>query len=106
MSGRQFQFEWDEVKAANNVRKHGVPFELARTIFHDKNLLSVADVEHSEAEERWFSVGCASSGALISLVTFGRTRVPRSLGFGSFRREKRRWRKSGIIRKVHEQPAD
>lgn len=68
MGGRQFQFEWDEVKAANNVRKHGLSFELARTVFHDQNLLTVADVEHSEAEDRWFSVGCASNGALISVV--------------------------------------
>jgi uncharacterized protein len=67
-SGRQFQFEWDEIKARNNVRKHGVSFELARTIFHDPILLTVADVEHSEAEDRWFSIGCASNGALISVV--------------------------------------
>jgi uncharacterized DUF497 family protein len=68
VSGRQFQFEWDEVKATNNVRKHGVSFELAGTIFHDPRLLTVADLEHSEAEDRWFSVGCASNGALISVV--------------------------------------
>jgi uncharacterized DUF497 family protein len=68
VSGRQFQFEWDEVKATNNVRKHGVSFELARTVFHDKNLLTIADVEHSDAEERWFSVGCTSNGRLITVV--------------------------------------
>lgn len=32
VTGRQFQFEWGEIKATNNVRKHGVSFELARTI--------------------------------------------------------------------------
>jgi uncharacterized DUF497 family protein len=25
-------------------------------------------LEHGEAEERWFSVGCASNGALLSIV--------------------------------------
>jgi uncharacterized protein len=65
---RQFQFEWDEDKAANIVRKHGISFELARTIFHDPELLTVADLEHSEVEDRWFSVGRASNGALISVV--------------------------------------
>jgi len=62
---RPFQFEWDEAKADANVRKHGVTFELASTIFFDPNLLTVADVEHSEAEERWFSVGIASNGVLL-----------------------------------------
>lgn len=68
MNDRQFQFEWDEIKAAANVRKHGVSFELASTVFNDPRLLTVADLEHSEAEERWFSVGCASNGALLSIV--------------------------------------
>ena len=68
MDGRQFQFEWDEVKANANVRKHGVAFELARTIFNDQRLLTVADLEHSETEERWFSVGFASSGVMLSVV--------------------------------------
>ncbi|MGB7591758.1 MAG: BrnT family toxin [Terriglobia bacterium] len=68
MNDRQFQFEWDEIKAAANVRKHGVSFELASTVFNDPRLLTIADPEHSEAEERWFSVGCASNGAMLSIV--------------------------------------
>jgi hypothetical protein len=68
LNDRQFQFEWDELKAAANVRKHGVSFELASTVFNDPRLLSIADLEHSEAEERWFSVGCASNGAMLSIV--------------------------------------
>jgi uncharacterized DUF497 family protein len=68
VGGRQFQFEWDEVKANANVRKHGVAFELARTIFNDPRLLTVADLEHSETEERWFSIGCARSGVMLSVV--------------------------------------
>jgi uncharacterized DUF497 family protein len=68
VDGRQFQFEWDEVKAVTNLRKHGISFELASTAFHDPRLLSVADVEHSETEERWFSVGCASNGVVLTVV--------------------------------------
>ena len=65
---RQFQFEWDEIKAAANWRKHGVPFELACTVFHDPRLLTAADLEHSGTEERWFSIGSASNGAMLSVV--------------------------------------
>jgi len=68
VGGPQFQFEWDDAKASANLRKHGVPFELARTVFNDARLLTVADLEHSETEERWFSVGCASNGMMLSVV--------------------------------------
>ena len=65
---RQFQFEWDEIKAAANLRKHGVSFELACTIFNDLRLLTAADLEHGGSEERWFSIGSASNGAMLSVV--------------------------------------
>ena len=68
LSDRQFQFEWDENKADANIRKHGVSFELASSVFADPRLLSVAGLEHSEAEERWFSAGCAINGAILSVV--------------------------------------
>ena len=68
MNERHFQFEWEEIKAVANLRKHGVSFELASTVFNDPRLLSVADLEHSEIEERWFSIGCASNGAMLSVV--------------------------------------
>ena len=68
MNDRQFEFEWDEAKAASNLRKHGVAFDLASTVFKDPRLLTIADLEHSEVEERWFSVGRASNGSTISVV--------------------------------------
>jgi len=65
---RQFQFEWDDVKAVSNLQKHGVSFDLARTVFSDPLLLTVADLKHGETEERWFSVGRASNNILLSIV--------------------------------------
>jgi len=65
---RQFVFEWDEAKASANLRKHDVSFELARTIFYDPGLLTVADLEHSQTEERWFSIGYAANGTMLSVV--------------------------------------
>ena len=29
------RFEWDETKAVTNLRKHGVPFEEAASVFSD-----------------------------------------------------------------------
>ena len=64
----RFEFEWDDYKATANLRKHGVSFEVACTVFNDHRLLTVADVEHSEMEERWFSIGCATDGSLVCVV--------------------------------------
>jgi uncharacterized DUF497 family protein len=64
----QFQLGWDEVKAATNERKHGVSFDLARTVFNDSFLLTVADLEHSETEERWFSIGRAANNSILSVA--------------------------------------
>jgi len=65
---RQYQFEWDEIKAAANVAKHSVSFELASTIFGDPGLLTAADLEHGAIEDRWISVGFASDGKMLSVA--------------------------------------
>jgi uncharacterized DUF497 family protein len=65
---RLYQFEWDEAKAAGILLKHGISFELASSIFADPGLLTVADMEHSAVEDRWFSIGLASDGKLLSIA--------------------------------------
>ena len=40
-------FEWNQAKAAGNVRKHGVRFEEARTVFEDEEALLIPDPIHS-----------------------------------------------------------
>lgn len=36
-------------------------------MFNDSQI-TAADLEHSENEERWFSIGCASNGLMLSVV--------------------------------------
>jgi uncharacterized DUF497 family protein len=48
-----------------------VSFDLARTIFNDPLLLTIADLEHSETEERWFSIGRAVNGSMLSAIYLG-----------------------------------
>lgn len=40
-------FEWHSRKAAENLKKHGVSFDEAKTIFGDENHLVLPDAEHS-----------------------------------------------------------
>jgi uncharacterized protein len=63
-----YRFDWDAAKAAANSRKHGVSFEVAATTFHDPLSMSRYDVEHSEAEERWVTLGQAENGQLLIVV--------------------------------------
>ena len=62
LSALLFQFEWNEAKAAANLLKHGVSFELASSSFSNPRILTLADTMHRESEERWFSVGLANNG--------------------------------------------
>ena len=45
-------FEWDEEKARANLRKHGISFEEAVTVFLDPCSATIADPDHSAAEQR------------------------------------------------------
>lgn len=67
MNEQHSQFDWSEAKAASNIRKHRIAFELASSIFNDPQILTVPDTRHSESEERWFSVGMASNVFGLSL---------------------------------------
>ena len=51
------RFEWDSAKAARNLRKHGVSFEEAVSVFYDPLAATGADPDHSEDEERFVTFG-------------------------------------------------
>lgn len=69
----RYTFEWDPVKAKQNLRKHGISFEWAAELFLDPLAVSVFDEEHSKAEERWVTIGRDSRGRVVVLVhTFSR----------------------------------
>ena len=50
-------FEWDERKSRLNLKKHGVSFEEAQTVFLDENALRFFDPEHSTDEDRFIMLG-------------------------------------------------
>jgi len=50
-------FEWDEAKNHANVRKHGVSFEEAQTVFLDEKAIRYFDPDHSEDEDRFIMLG-------------------------------------------------
>lgn len=59
------RFVWDPPKAATNLRKHGVIFEEAVTVFYDPLAATFPDPDHSEEEERLITVGYSARGRLL-----------------------------------------
>ena len=53
-------FEWDERKNRTNIRKHGIAFEEAATVFFDGNAILFDDPEHSGQEERFLLLGMSA----------------------------------------------
>ena len=58
-------FEWDEKKADDNLRKHGVSFDEAKTVFNDPFSVTIHDPDHSRGEQRYIDIGLSSKGRLI-----------------------------------------
>lgn len=56
---------WDKRKASRNLKKHGVSFVEAATVFDDPLFLIAADVDHSEAERRFIIMGESNAGRLL-----------------------------------------
>ncbi len=50
-------FDWDARKNRENIRKHGVSFEEAQTVFLDEHAVRFHDPEHSETEDRFLMLG-------------------------------------------------
>ncbi|QTA92316.1 BrnT family toxin [Desulfonema magnum] len=61
-------FEWDEEKADKNLRKHGVSFEEAKTVFNDSFLMTYPDLEHFYNEKRHISIGCSANARILVLI--------------------------------------
>lgn len=61
-------FEWDANKAAANLRKHGVSFGEAATVFADPNALDGPDLAHSAQEARFLRLGRALTGRVLMVA--------------------------------------
>ena len=57
-------FEWDENKNQINIKKHGIDFEEAKTVFYDDNAVVFDDPEHSIEEERFLILGLSENEKL------------------------------------------
>lgn len=61
----ELRFEWDELKAAENYRKHGVRFEEGATVFGDPLSITIDDPDHSTDEQRFVDIGSSEDGHVL-----------------------------------------
>jgi uncharacterized DUF497 family protein len=61
-------FEWDPQKAAANVRKHGITFDEATTVFGDPFGTVTDDPRHSAGERRLALLGYSQANRLLAVM--------------------------------------
>ncbi|MEI8010681.1 MAG: BrnT family toxin [Candidatus Nitrotoga sp.] len=59
------RFEWEPRKASANLKKHGVSFEEAKSVFYDESAKFISDPDHSEDEERFILLGLSHALRVI-----------------------------------------
>lgn len=65
---KSLKFEWDPAKASSNVKKHGVSFEEARTVFDDDFARLLQDPDHSKEKERFILLGISYTLKILTVV--------------------------------------
>lgn len=82
--------EWDDRKAAANVRKHGVSFDEAVTALEDPLSVTYKDPDHSEDESRFLTFGSSSAGRILVVAHADREEAIRLISARPATRSERR----------------
>jgi uncharacterized protein len=59
------RFEWDQRNAYSNLKKHGVSFPEAASVFADALSITIADPDHSASESRFVDLGLSHRNRLL-----------------------------------------
>ena len=62
------KFEWDNRKAANNLKKHGISFQEAASVFGDPLAITFDDPDHSTDEDRLLTFGTTRTRKMIIIT--------------------------------------
>ncbi|MCA9444567.1 MAG: BrnT family toxin [Candidatus Omnitrophica bacterium] len=62
------EFEWDETKEKENLRKHGIDFISAATVF-DGPMLTRVDTREDYGEVRWIGIGTVEGRVVVVCFT-------------------------------------
>ncbi len=60
-------YDWDLAKARRNLKKHGVSFEEAGSVFGDALAYTFSDPDHSVGEERLLTFGTSINQRVLAV---------------------------------------
>jgi uncharacterized DUF497 family protein len=83
-------FEWDSHKAATNVRKHDISFDVACEVFFDPFLHYLED-EMADGELRETVIGMTENWQLLQVVYVLRVDMVRVISARKATKSERRW---------------
>jgi len=61
------KFEWDSIKADSNVKKHGVSFEEAKSVFYDELAIQFYQNDNEEGEDRFLMLGLSATHKVLMI---------------------------------------
>ncbi|MCB1938027.1 MAG: BrnT family toxin [Rhodocyclaceae bacterium] len=74
------KFEWDAAKAKSNLRKHGVSFDEAQSVFYDEFARQFFDDAHAGDEDRFIMLGVSNQSRMLIVCHCERGDQGRSSG--------------------------
>ena len=84
------EFEWDPKKNEANIRKHGVAFSEAATVFGDVLSITVPDPDHSQEEDRYIVIGMSGQNRLVMVAYMERGECIRIISARELNRSEKR----------------
>jgi uncharacterized protein len=89
------EFEWNPDQAAINLRKHGISFQEAATVFGDSLSVTFPDPDHSIEEDRYVIIGMSRLGQLLVVSHTDRGNRTRIISARRATRQERRFYEEG-----------
>ncbi len=84
------KFTWDDNKASDNLMKHKVSFDEAKTVFDDPLFVDFYDPDHSDDERRYLIIGQSREGRILIVSYNERGKVTRLISARTATRRERK----------------
>ncbi len=88
-------FEWNPQKAEINIKKHGISFDEASTVFEDTLSVTYPDPDHSKQEERYLIIGNSSKFQILVISHTYRSKAIRIISARQATKRERRFYEHG-----------
>lgn len=90
-------FEWDDRKAEENIKNHGVSFFETKSVFDDPLAVTIEDQIHSASEQRFITMGESARQRLLIVVHLQEEDVIRIISAREATRRERKAYEAGKI---------